>query len=1257
MHTVEVGYGDLLIHAKMIFTFVMRDVYALNFVQLQDLITRWGQGDTVLEGTSTLTLKAAGLQHLTHLFEQHLLSRKHQHGFLALPSHPADTASMLQVQFLFDMLQKTISLKLFNPSESKIQSPVKIFPFKSLKYLEELISSCGGDLSSALPWLELHTLNLSYNSITALDNSLSLLNVLKSLDLSHNKIQECADYLLPLCELKHLNLGYNFLTEVPTLSPSCRAKLDTLILRNNELESINGVEHLSSLKHLDLTYNLLLQHTQLSPLSQLHCLNQLNLEGNPLYFQSTHRATTVRHISPKAAFLKVLPKPGQLIGRALRSSSQEVILSEKGIQEVSSGGGDMSDSMSQSESGAARLSRKKSKSKIKVRRASISEPSDTDHDHKSQYTSLDIVLRHQKEIEQMDSFRDQLGEDWLRYTHHLQEANIVLRHQKEIEQMDSFRDQLGEDWLRYTHHLQEASEAQPRASPSSSSLTVSDHSPNSKQKTAGSPRKRMRISPDQRLNGTKVTSEPGEAEPEVEESESTLEWEEHSQEGVESVLEGSEPTLEECVQEFEREATTEKRREEEEDEEDDLEGKENSMDLCHPLVVGVVPDGEFPESGGSRLFLRVKPRHALEVDLQSARVLARLELDSLREVNTSQAAWREKGREENLPSLELHFSYISRDRQRRRYVMLDGNPQQALQSLTEVFSKIAKENVQKLLELEPESVRLQCLKCKLEFSPGKPEEQRRLHSLNKARGEELEEGAETAGTDLVCPACASDHVVQLASQSKRCTSSPVPTLSERTSSMLQIAFVDSNPPTEEQGAGVWAKSPMSSSPRENIPVSEDNGTDNNTLKMNEHSNVTETDSLLMARNLSFYIGEEETVTEVGRDSWRDESHEALFNIGDSQLASFFTADPSTPVNKRGSFTSGTPGEILCKGDSLAGSYTNSMLVVPKPPSEYGEESSEAQYNLFTEDFRRVDHRLKLFFDVEVFEEDTEELQCFLKARNVLHTGLSTVKFGEAEEVPSLLVVSDHRIYVLVICSEIQGQPFDWLRKRESHRIAELSYLEVGLGSQSIRAEFEDSGAAYTLLIRDREKCESFFNLLTGIVRGFAHNSDSKLKSISTTRVNPQHHLWPLLCENAESDISEDSHLHFFYLLAFLVQDGSLAPVTVLVTQATLYLLSEDHQWRKGMSSQTSNENTEFISGTVHIHETQPISCVSSVHLFLSSPYRVDIKLYDEIAKDEKTWCLQTESQDLVKDLVEWVRTQWEAMFGVKLNTTLHETGS
>uniref|UniRef100_A0A3B4ACJ8 LKB1 serine/threonine kinase interacting protein 1 N-terminal domain-containing protein n=1 Tax=Periophthalmus magnuspinnatus TaxID=409849 RepID=A0A3B4ACJ8_9GOBI len=262
-------------------------------------------GDLVLDGSSTLTLTAPTLGQLTRLFEQYLLSRSQQHGFLALPSHPADTASLLQLQFLFDVLQKTVSLKIINPPDTRLQSVVKIFPFKSLKILEikripphcleglrgvysqlevficsksvslleELLSLCGGDLSSALPWLELHTLNFSYNSIICLDQSLSLLNVLKCLDVSHNKIQDCAEFLKPLSELEHLNLGYNCLQRAPLLGLSARAKLLTLILRNNQLETINGVEQLSALQHLDLAYNLLLEHAQLAPLSMLHCLH------------------------------------------------------------------------------------------------------------------------------------------------------------------------------------------------------------------------------------------------------------------------------------------------------------------------------------------------------------------------------------------------------------------------------------------------------------------------------------------------------------------------------------------------------------------------------------------------------------------------------------------------------------------------------------------------------------------------------------------------------------------------------------------------------------------------------------------------------------------------------------------------------------------------------------------------------------------------------------------------------------------------
>lgn len=71
-------------------------------------------------------------------------------------------------------------------------------------------------------------------------------------------------------------------------------------------------------------------------------------------------------------------------------------------------------------------------------------------------------------------------------------------------------------------------------------------------------------------------------------------------------------------------------------------------------------------------------------------------------------------------------------------------------------------------------------------------------------------------------------------------------------------------------------------------------------------------------------------------------------------------------------------------------------------------------------------------------------------------------------------------------------------------------------------------------------------------------------------------------------------------------DGSLASVSVLATKEMLFLLDEDHQWSK------SQPESQMSSGKVNVQETQPISCVSSIHLFSSNPCQVDLKLYDEV---------------------------------------------
>ncbi|KAM3857116.1 serine/threonine-protein kinase 11-interacting protein [Diretmus argenteus] len=1212
------------------------------------------EGEAVLDGSSTLTLLASSLQQLTRLFEQYLLSRSQQHGFLALPSHPADTASLLQLQFLFDVLQKTVSLKLINPPGARLQSVVKIFPFKSLKCLElkripphcleglrgvysqlevftcsmslssleELLSLCGGDLSSALPWLELHTLNFSYNSIVCLDQSLTLLNVLKSLDLSHNKIQECAEFLKPLSELEHLNLGYNCLQRAPTLGLSARAKVLTLILRNNELETINGVEQLSSLQHLDLAYNLLLEHSQLAPLSLLHCLKTLNLEDNPLYFQKTHRTSTVRHLSPKAAYnklrldgkplssseLSVLPKPGQLIGQA-QTSPPVTMAPERVNQEVSSGGGELSDSMSVGDVGVTRILRKKARSKVKVRRASISEPSDTDYEPRPQTSTYDIFLPHQQEIERMASFREQLGEDWLRYQHHLEGAPPSTL------TTPASTDQPAPHRQTFTNgpNLTPCPPTSTRHNPSPPALEVPEVLP-----------------PPLLSSEPRVETSDGDAD---QETESTLQWPGpgHTESTLDSStmesqgvgqeqgvldspgLEGLEPL---------RPAKIEGGDTKEEEEEEDL-----GVDLCLPLLVGVLSDkdnkeGEDGDGSGRRrrreVFLRVKHGLVLEVDVQRGQERCRLELDSLARVDATEAAWTRAETEKMLPAVELQFHYISRERRRRCYVMLDDDPQQALQVLTDVLSRVAEENQRRHSEVRPSRVHLQCLRCRSEFTLQGEGDEETAGGRARMRGApmlpegvdgmdgedllEAERGEDGEGNNLICPECGSDHVVQLAGQPAPSTSTPIhrPSGPDTGDASFTHDHTDIPQSSGDANKECYTDGPVSrDASLRSSPVTE--------------ASTTREDPFVTAEGSSFFTEEG-----VG-DTWAEPS---LY---------------STDCQSK---------------EDLAGSYHYTHSIPPEGHSQvqvqHAEGSSPSDdLDLLSEDYEAVDHRLKLFLDVEVFEEE-EELHSFLR--------MSTVKFGEPGEFPSLLVVSNQRLYFLEMTSESHtSQLSDWLQKKDSYPITELSYLEVGLGSQSIHMEFEEGGIAYTLLVRDSSRCKRFFALLTGVVREMAPKSDSKLKSISTTRLSPQHHLWPLVCEDMQTDV-QDGQLQFFYVLAFLLQEDSWTPLTVLATRETLYLLDEDHQWRKSSpNSSATNENGEPCSGTVTVVETQPISCVSSVHLFVLDPCRMVIKLYDETVKQERTWSLRSESDELLEGLLAWIRAQWEGMFGVKLSTSLQDT--
>ncbi|NXV25891.1 S11IP protein, partial [Rissa tridactyla] len=1031
-------------------------------------------GDLVLDGSSTLTLLTPTLQHLTQVFEQHLGSRNQNRGFVALPSHPAETAAILQAQFLFDVLQKTHSLKLVHVPNCVLQSAVKIFPFKSLRHLEvsiggrtgfescclafldllesltcckcistleEIISACGGDLSCALPWLELQTVNFSYNSITALDDSLQLLNALRVLDLSHNKIQDCEHYLTTLTELEYLNLAYNFLSKVPNLGIFSRSKLVTLILRNNELDSINGVEQLVNLQHLDVAYNLLLEHAQLAPLSTLHYVKKLHLEGNPLWFHQNHRSATLVHVSPRAASsnflldgeplsssdLMHLPRLVQSASQSIHTSTSEKTALDRSALD-SSCAADFSDSPSPAENVAVRHPRKKSKGKVKVRRASISEPSDTEHEPQALSLSAGLVLQHQKEMKRLDSFRDRFGVDWLQYKRQLEERDEV-------------------PVLCRSRSADEIASRAAATDLQSESSDPEQGKPQVSQKEYSPP-----------LDDTEKVEEP---EVQLDEP---VEGEQIGEEEADELMLGEE------------------------------EEEKPEVDLCQPVLVSQIEGEGDPEPDW--IFLRVTARHVLEVELKAARVLHKLELKCLQKVETSEMNWKRMDLERVFPVLTLYFSYIRKDRQKRKYVVLDDCPEQCLQCVLEVLSPAVEEN-RRNQDQEKGSTKLQCLKCKQEFSqslapwhqspyPSEVGDAKILETLVASN-----QDASAAGEPIVCPSCSSDHVVILPSEV--CSSTPLPPGPDSTSEDLSDSILEGG--SQQEG------------PEEAPTLANESG--------------------------KFYIGGEDSSEMDTSNSNRTPD---LSGEHDGTLhSSSRNSDGSCGKKEMGMKSHYLSlSHTDTNGGSLMGSYRYSVSRGPTPSQLSLNSESEETWNLSpsvngilnTRDFRSVDHRLKLYLDMEVFEENTEEFQCFLK--------VVMVKFGRQGEFLSILVASDLKIYVLEVTGAIRGQPADWLKKNDSHYLSDISHLEVGLRHQSLRMEFENPKASYNLLIRNQSCCDQFLQTLTYLMQELPAKHRSKVKEIPTVEMNPQHWLWPLL-DSKTTDSAAADDTCFFYLLAYLIQ--------------------------------------------------------------------------------------------------------------------------
>ncbi|KAE8581523.1 hypothetical protein XENTR_v10024821 [Xenopus tropicalis] len=1112
-------------------------------------------GDKVLDGSRILALLTPCLQVVTRLFEQ-LFPRGPGTGFQALPAHPADSVPILRAQFMLDMLQKTPSLKLVHPAECPRQFDVNIFPFKSLRSLElrclpphclrglrsvysqlevltcyrcvssleEVIALCGGDLSSALPWLVLHTLDFSYNTLKNLDGSLELLNSLKILDLSHNQITECGSYLKVLSELQYLNLGYNHLTAVPELSVGNTAKLHSLILKHNQLSGTSGLENLPNLQHLDLSYNLLLEHSQLSGLARLHNLKQLFLEGNPLYFQKDYRALTAQHLSHKASDNVLLD--GKLLSSSeimnAQAFGEKVRLQPSSSATESSCTGDLTDSYSAAEKSAPRLPRKKSR--VKVRTASISERSDSEYERRGQ----PIVLQHQREIERTDSFREQYGEDWLQYRPHLE-------------------GELDPEYVNRPHS------PPPRASPSPTapSSVPKRKSPVPAPEPSPSPPspKSGHVAPDDQLM-------------------------EKAEEGLEEHLWG--------LQEAKKP-----------NEEEGLIGGA----LCSPVVVCPVLNGQPRNPDWPWVFLRITLHFLLEMDPERGRILLKRELRSLRGIQTSLAPWKCNGEEQELPLLTLSFDSVCEEKQTVNYIVLDNSPESSVTTLLDLLRPMLERNLREKAESQDELTRMQCLKCKTEF-------RNEVDGGDIYSPESVQQGKEpTAGLhrnhtgDASCPSCGSLHIILAPLNPTGETSTPLRPLS-------------AEPPQGDDGGGGLAAK-------------------------------------------SFYLSEDEDSSET------DSSPNTAPSEAESTI--FYSFDTEGQDQQSAQDTGRS---------SLTGSYKYTALNQSGALSQDGWQISPGPAS--TLDFRLVDHRLKLYLDMEVLNGDMEEFRCCMK--------VPVIRFGKVSEFWAVVAVSNQKIYFLEITGEIRDNPSDWLQPIESQSLTSLARLHVGLQEHSLHLGFGGSGGAYTLLTRNQQHCRVFHKHMLDVLAELPARYLGNIQQSSEEPITPQHRLWPFLQDKVGAPESNAPPRFLYVPLFFLREDivspnadspcanansqlpllntaspaaliqgaAAAAPLSLLVTRTHMYLLEEDHQWLP------DTPDTE-LPDSVQMKEKQPISNISSVHLFQSATLHLRIHLYNETQQNESAWLLWTEDPDMTREIVEWLREPWEAEYHIHFNPVTHNT--
>lgn len=1230
------------------------------------------------------------------------------------------------IHFVTEVLVHTTSLKLYHQSHS-IPGPLDIGMFnylteidinrvpihmiqglqklritlqhitinRSLQSVKLLFEKCGGDMSVPVSWQKLESANLSQNSIQELDSSLSLLPMLKFLDLSHNNLKTTGRYLENLLYIERLNLAFNHLTGLPSLSFHTKSSLTSLILRNNSLYNLDGVEELGHLVELDVSGNLLSDHSCLAVISGMHRLKKLSLFDNPMTYRADHRTKAVGHISPLVNGNGIV-----LDGKSLTYSELKAIQRNKITKSASFYfRPQMESSHTICDSGISDLN---------CEEEPIAEPV------KKKRTQCKKTCRSGKINSERNSPIPQLstGSDSSRTSS--PQGSVTSMSIREIEQLRVYH---GDNWLQQYENLRENREGSIN-SQEQSNYEESDQPPSPAEEEAmvedikGEPYlgiKEPLLEDKKTQNNCETADKKAESDDEQSDEVSILSHE-SSEHNTESENNGI--ISDEIDSDIKRMSTIEFHY-----------GMETE-----PFIVKRSLNEDAEE-----IFVSTNERFLIEKDLQGCQ-LDRLDMKCV----TYMSLLKKNGQ----TVVKLKFNYVKSNRRERTYVMIDEKEADELEKIILPFVEEHQMKVNK-----KETHHLMCLKCSHNFT-----------KIEDAAPSTLMSGGTPKKSKDICPKCQSNNVVCQPAGSVRREELPQKSsvlalfsFGSNPSSGSTTPVNDASPLLRRKGAISRHRKHLTPKDMNSItPYSDDSKSLQNWSQSAENiSQIFVEDSPDKVRPASFNLEATQTWSET-QDSLSavkkdevDKDLEVLKNPESEKTSILQLACEkvlkenvhSYAINvqkRKGLYLNSSPNLSLTPPDSfLTSNVCHSMVssvykhtlqptsttegdvprisveefgICSKPVDENEDEQDECDSRTdkessiqpidetvdvashpahdVTADMVSLSDSTDTNSDITALSESVDpevhkefnDIAC-IHLDHQIHLFLVMKHFQHAErytfsikspvvqhivgEYSSLLVLSTVNIFIFTMKGPNPSEnPEMFVKLKSKHAITELKYIDIGLGYQSFRLEFDAECGSYSFLVKDEHVVRKFVSTVVEISQKFVN-----LDQMGPVKVGQYHHetidnIRQLLhrndcSENVGIDVEHPEKSLTTYLMATQLKDEKgeqKLPVSVAVLGTLLYLLIENHQWpmpRLQPKMPYDNVGHQFL-----VLDKQNILDITSLKIWKNNDKRLRLTFLNEISGCEFFWDFAFENNRSVTKLMQSVKSPWEAKYKVDLEVVL-----